>query len=181
MAFIDGFLKGYFMIWHLIAAVFAGLAAAGIGLVLRALSGKRLPKWVVPVCGGLGMLGYQIQVEYSWFAHKQAQLPETATVISTDTSTAVWRPWTFAFPMITKFSMIDSGNIRMSEQDGARVAEFILYQFERHHTDILITQPYLLNCDNRELVPLDEETREPILEQIRTLRETSPLLSTVCP
>ena len=44
----------------------------------------------------------------------------------------------------------------------------------------MITQPYVLNCENRELVPLDEESREPILEEIRTLRETSPLLSNVC-
>ncbi|HAA46671.1 MAG: hypothetical protein XD36_1286 [Halomonas sp. 54_146] len=168
------------MIWHLIAAVFAGLAAAGIGLILRTLSGKRLPKWIVPVCGGLGMLGYQIQVEYSWFEHKQAQLPETATVISTETSTAVWRPWTFAIPMTTKFSVVDSESIRTSEQDGVRLVEFILYQLERHHTDIIITQSYLLNCENRELVPLDTESREPILEEIRTLRETSPLLSNVC-
>ncbi|WP_235040224.1 hypothetical protein [Vreelandella profundi] len=168
------------MIWHLIAAVFAGLAAAGIGLILRTLSGKRLPKWIVPVFGGLGMLGYQVQVEYSWFEHKQTQLPDTATVISSDTTTAVWRPWTFAIPMTTKFSVIDSENIRISEQDGARLAEFILYQFERHYTDILITQPYLLNCENRELVPLEKETRDPILEQIRTLRDTSPLLLNVC-
>nr|WP_298057972.1 hypothetical protein [uncultured Halomonas sp.] len=168
------------MIWHLIAAVFAGLAAAGIGLILRTLSGKRLPKWIVPVCGGLGMLGYQIQVEYSWFEHKQAQLPETATVISTETSTAVWRPWTFAIPMTTKFSVVDSESIRTSEQDGVRLVEFILYQLERHHTDIIITQSYLLNCENRELVPLNTESREPILEEIRTLRETSPLLSNVC-
>jgi len=168
------------MIWHLIAAVFAGLAAAGIGLILRTLSGKRLPKWIVPVFGGLGMLGYQIHVEYSWFEHKQAQLPDTAVVISSDTGTAVWRPWTFAIPMTTKFSLVDSENIRMSEQDGDRLAEFILYQFERHHTDILITQPYLLNCESRELVPVNQETREPILEEIRILRETSPLLNTVC-
>ncbi|WP_447043360.1 hypothetical protein [Vreelandella sp. H-I2] len=168
------------MIWHLIAAVFAGLAAAGIGLILRTLSGKRLPKWIVPVCGGLGMLGYQIQVEYSWFEHKQAQLPDTATVISTESSTAVWRPWTFAVPMTTKFSMVDSENIRFTEQEGSRLAEFILYQFERHHTDILLTQPYLLNCNSREIVPLAEETREPALDEMRTLRETSPLLTTVC-
>lgn len=168
------------MIWHLIAAVFAGLAAAGIGLILRTLSGKRLPKWIVPVFGGLGMLGYQIHVEYSWFEHKQAQLPETAILISSDTGTAVWRPWTFAIPMTTKFSVVDSENIRLFEQDGARLAEFILYQFERHHTDILITQPFLLNCESRELVPLEQESREPILAEIRTLRETSPLLSNVC-
>lgn len=168
------------MIWHLIAAVFAGLAAAGIGLILRNLSGKRLPKWIVPVCGGLGMLGYQIHIEYSWFEHKQAQLPDTAIVISSDTGTAVWRPWTFAIPMTTKFSVVDSENIRISEQNNARLAEFMLYQFERHHTDILITQPYVLNCDSRELVPLNQDSREPILEEIRILRETSPLLSSVC-
>lgn len=169
------------MIWHLIAAIFAGLAAAGIGLILRTLSGKRLPSWIVPVFGGLGMLGYQVHVEYTWFEHKQAQLPETTTVISSDTETAVWRPWTFAIPMTTKFSVVDSENIRLIEQDDALLAEFILYQFERHYTDIILTQPYLLNCDSRELVPLNKESREPVLEEIRLLRETSPLLNSVCP
>lgn len=168
------------MIWHLIAAVFAGLAGAGIGLLLRTLSGKRLPKWIVPVFGGLGMLAYQIQVEYMWFEHKQAQLPDTAIVISSDTSRAVWRPWTFAFPMTTKFSVVDSDNIVAREIDDAPVVEFILYQFERHHTDILITQPYVLNCGSRELVPLNNDTGEAQLSELRRLRETSPLLTTVC-
>lgn len=168
------------MIWHLIAAVFAGLAAAGIGLILRSLSGKRLPKWIVPVCGGLGMLGYQIQVEYAWFEHKQAQLPDTAMVISHDTSSAVWRPWTFAFPMVTKFSVVDSDNILTRDVADTQVVEFILYQFERHHTDILTTQPYVLNCDSRELVPLNNDSGEAQLSELRLLRETSPLLTTVC-
>lgn len=168
------------MIWHLIAAVFAGLAAAGIGLILRSLSGKRLPKWIVPVCGGLGMLGYQVQVEYSWFEHKQAQLPDTAMVISHDTSSAVWRPWTFAFPMVTKFSVVDSENILTRDVEDTQVVEFILYQFERHHTDILTTQPYVLNCDSRELVPLNNDSGEAQLSELRLLRETSPLLTTVC-
>ncbi len=66
------------MIWHLIAAIFAGLGAAGLGLLLRTLSGKRLPRWIVPVCAGLGMLGYQIQHEYGWFDHKRQQLPDSA-------------------------------------------------------------------------------------------------------
>ncbi|RUR26626.1 hypothetical protein ELY33_16025 [Vreelandella andesensis] len=168
------------MIWHLIAAVFAGLAAAGIGLLLRTLSRKRLPKWIVPVFGGLGMLGYQIQVEYAWFDHKQTQLPETAIVISSDTSSAVWRPWTFAYPMTTKFSIVDSDNVRARRLGDELIAEFILYQFERHHTDVLTTQPYVLNCTHRELVPLNTETGDAELSERRTLRETAPLLTTVC-
>lgn len=168
------------MIWHLIAAVFAGLAGAGIGLLLRTLSGKRLPRWIVPVFGGLGMLVYQIQVEYMWFEHKKAQLPDTAIVISSDTSSALWRPWTYAFPMTTKFSVIDSDNIVTRDIDGTPVVEFILYQFERHHTDILITQPYVLNCESRELIPTNTDTEEAQLSELRRLRETSPLLTTVC-
>ncbi|MDR5873610.1 hypothetical protein LPL18_013610 [Halomonas sp. CUBES01] len=168
------------MIWHLIAAVFAGLAAAGIGLLLRTLSGKRLPKWIVPLCGGLGMISYQIHMEYSWFDHKQAQLPETAEVISSDTSEQVWRPWTYAFPVTTKFSMVDRNNVQLGTSDGDRLAQFILYQFERHYTDVVTHQPYLLNCDNRELVPLERDTREPQIDRMRTLRDTSTLLSTVC-
>ena len=168
------------MIWHLIAAIFAGLAAAGVGLLLRTLSGKRLPKWIVPVCGGLGMISYQIHMEYSWFEHKQQQLPDTAEVISSDTSQQVWRPWTFIFPVTTKFSVVDSENIQLGTSDDARVAQFILYQFERHYTDVITHHPYVLNCDSRELIPLEPETREPQIDRMSTLRDTSPLLNNVC-
>jgi len=48
------------MFWHLIAAIVAGVAGAGIGLLLRSLTRKRLPKWIIPVCAGLGMLSYTI-------------------------------------------------------------------------------------------------------------------------
>ncbi|WP_249978377.1 hypothetical protein [Vreelandella olivaria] len=168
------------MIWHLIAAIFAALAAAGIGLILRHLSRNRLPKWIIPVFAGLGMLGYQIHVEYSWFEHKQRQLPASAVVIDSATGTEMWRPWTFFFPMTTRFSVVDRDSIQRTQHQGATLAEFMLYHFERHHTDLVIPQPYLLNCSNRELVAIDMDTREPDVERLRTLRSGSTLLQTVC-
>ncbi|MGP9798670.1 hypothetical protein ACT3UJ_15105 [Halomonas sp. 86] len=168
------------MIWHLIAAIFAALAAAGIGLILRNLSRNRLPKWIVPVFAGLGMLGYQIHVEYSWFEHKQQQLPESSVIVSSATGTEVWRPWTFVFPITTQFSVVDSDNIITRDIEGDQVVEFILYQFIRRHTDFVSTQPYLLNCESRELVPLSNEAGEAQLSELRLLRETSTLLATVC-
>lgn len=163
------------MIWHLIAAVFAALAAAGIGLALRHLSGRRLPRWIVPVFAGLGMLSYQIHVEYSWFEHKKAQLPASAVVIDSAAPGNFWRPWTYLIPMTSKFSVVEPEGVH--RQDA--VAEFLLYHFERHHTDVVTTQPYLLNCASRELVPVDTDTREP-MGRLRTLRATSTLLTTVC-
>ncbi|WP_144979549.1 hypothetical protein [Halomonas sp. C22] len=168
------------MIWHLIAAVFAALAAAGIALILRHLSGRRLPKWIVPVFAGLGMLSYQIHVEYSWFDHKQQQLPASAVVVDSSTGTEVWRPWTFVFPMTTRFSVLDRDSLQSTQHEGALLAEFMLYHFERHHTDLVIPQAYLLNCSSRELVPVDIDTRSPDITGIRTLRTSSTLLEQAC-
>ncbi|MDR5897493.1 hypothetical protein QC823_00580 [Halomonas vilamensis] len=167
------------MIWHLIAAVFAGLAAAGIGLLLRTLSAKRLPKWIVPVFGGLGMLSYQVYTEYSWFDHKQAQLPDSAEIVSTQTSSAVWRPWTFAFPIIKEFTVIDRDSVRLSEGTPV-LAEFMLYHFERYHTDVVTPQAYVLNCRSRELMPLDSETGEGDVDAMRMLRQDSGIYSAIC-
>ena len=168
------------MIWHLIAAVFSGLGAAGIGLVLRTLSGKRLPKWIVPVCAGLGMLGYQVNAEYSWFEQEQQQLPASAVVISSQTDSMIWRPWTLVFPMVTEFSVVDRDGIAHNARGPTPVTELVVYHFERHYVDVVTPTHYLLNCDSRELVPLDDDTGEPALSELRTLREDAKLYTAAC-
>ncbi|MEC9482186.1 MAG: hypothetical protein UMU75_02520 [Halomonas sp.] len=168
------------MIWQLIAAIFAGLGAAGIALILRQLSGKRLPRWIVPALGGLGMLGYQVYYEYAWFEHKRAQLPESAQVISTQQSQMLWRPWTYLFPLTTGFSVIDRSNLIAQQADEARLVEFILYRFERQHTDRVSHQAYLLNCTAREMVPLAEQDRQPRYAQLRRVETSAPLFQAVC-
>ncbi|GAA3906618.1 hypothetical protein GCM10022228_16060 [Halomonas cibimaris] len=168
------------MIWHLIAAVFSGLAAAGIGLFLRQLSGKRLPKWLVPACAGLGILGYQVSAEYQWFDNKKDQLPDSAVVISTERGSAVWRPWTFVYPMVNAFSVVDRDSLTSEMRDETSVTELIIYHFKRHYPDVVTPRPYLLNCDSRELVPLDDATGKPVVDAMRTLRDNAPLYITVC-
>ncbi|MDW7745764.1 hypothetical protein [Halomonas sp.] len=168
------------MIWHLIAAVFAGLGAAGIGLILRLASGKRLPRWIIPAFGGLGMLGYQIQTEYTWFEHKQQQLPESAEVVSVEEGQMFWRPWTFAFPMTTAFTIVDLDNLAVSRGDEGRLVEFILYRFEKEYVDQVSHQAYLMNCETREMLPLEGESRTPHTEQMRRVEATSPLHRALC-
>ena len=169
------------MIWHLIAAIFAGLGAAGIGLMLRLASGKRLPKWIIPVFAGLGMLGYQIHYEYSWFDHKRSQLPATTQVVDTRQDSMVWRPWTYFFPMTVSFSVVDQSSMVPAQgDDDAQLVEFILYRFEKEYVDQLHHQPYLMNCDAAEMVPLTSGSRQPRLEGLRPVEEDSRLFQAVC-
>ena len=168
------------MIWHLVAAAFAGLGAAGVALLLRLLSGKRLPRWIVPVCAGLGMLSYQINYEYAWYGDKRQQLPESAQVVSTEKSQMLWRPWTYLYPLTTAFSVVDRNDRMASQANGERLVEFILYRFERQYRDLLTYQTYLLNCATREMVPLNADNRQPDVERLRQLERSDPLLEAVC-
>ncbi|QTP58026.1 hypothetical protein HNO53_04360 [Billgrantia antri] len=168
------------MIWHFIAAVFAGLGAAGVGLLLRTLSGKRLPRWIVPVFAGLGILGYQINHEYSWYEHKRNQLPATAQVVDTEHDRMFWRPWTYASPLTVGFSVVDHSSMERRQADDHQLVEFILYRFQRAHVDRLHHQPYLMNCASAELVPLAEESRQPRVDALRELDRESALYQAVC-
>jgi len=168
------------MIWHLIAAIFAGLAAAGIGLTLRVISGKRLPRWIVPVFAGLGMLGYQIHVEYSWYSHRLEQLPDSAHVVEITRDGMFWRPWTYVLPMVTAFSVVDTQSLAVQREGEERLVEFLLYRFERQVQDRVTTQNWLMNCNTRETVPLEPDTRQPLTEHRRRLTEEAPLYQAVC-
>lgn len=168
------------MIWQLIAAVFAGLGAAGIALILRLLSGKRLPRWIVPAFAGLGMLAYQINYEYAWYSHKKQQLPESAQVVSTQVDQMFWRPWTYLFPMTTAFSVVDRDNLVSSQADGERLVEFIVYRFEKHYKDRLTHQAYLMNCTTQQKVPLVGENRQPRLAGLHRVDTSAPLFQAVC-
>lgn len=167
------------MIWHLIAAVFAGLGAAGVALLLRKLSRNRLPKWIIPAFAGAAMLAFQLGIEYSWINTKQAQLPVGSQIVDTTESRYFWRPWTYLVPMTTGFAVVEPERIQAHYIEGESLAEFYVYRFERAHIDLLNIQRYLLNCVTGELIPLTED-RAPNPSELRLLEAGDPLRSTVC-
>ncbi|PWW40156.1 hypothetical protein [Chromohalobacter israelensis] len=168
------------MIWQLIAAIFAGLGAAGVGLILRQLSGKHLPRWIVPALGGVGMLGYQVYYEYSWLSAKQQQLPDSAEVVDVERDAMWWRPWTYLFPLPVAFEVIDRDDVRTLEADGQRMVEFFLYRFEKRALERVTHQAYLMNCSAREWVPLEGEKRQPNPAALQTIGADDALYQAVC-
>jgi hypothetical protein len=98
------------MALELIAAL---IAAATLGLMAWALRRlvPGLPKWLVPVAAGLGLIGFTIWSEYNWFSRVSAELPAGFAVAGAEATTSPLRPWTFLFPLITRFQAIDTGQI----------------------------------------------------------------------
>ncbi|MFY0663809.1 MAG: hypothetical protein JXQ97_04245 [Natronospirillum sp.] len=167
------------MIWHLVALAICGLGSAGIALLLRKLTRQKLPRWIVPLFAGAGMLAYQIHFEYSWFDHKQSQLPAGSVVVSSEAGTVFWRPWTFFFPMTTQFSVIDAGNLRFSDTTGERVVQFVQYDFEKQYIDVVTYNTYLLNCTTADLIPLTSDGM-PNVGRLQTMSRSDARYNTVC-
>ncbi len=94
------------MLFELIAAVVSGVALAGVAMLLRWLSRGLLPKWIVPVMAGLGMLSYSIWSEYSWFDRMNLALPGIVASWQNE-QTAFWRPWSYIKPVTTRFTAVD--------------------------------------------------------------------------
>ena len=96
------------MFIELIATVFAGIACAGIAMFLNIITGKRLPKWIIPVVAGLGMIGMTISNEYTWFDRTAEQLPEGVTIAMKVEEQSWGRPWTQLWPYTKRFVAVDT-------------------------------------------------------------------------
>lgn len=115
---------------EILAAIVAAVAMAGIGLMLRKLSGGRLPRWIVPVFAGLGLLGFTVWSEYDWFSRVSAQLPEGVIVVAAEESSSPLRPWSFVAPMTTAFIAMDT-RATVAHPDAPSLRLVQLYSFVR--------------------------------------------------
>lgn len=166
------------MFWTFVATILCGLGAAGIALGIRAATAKRAPKWLVPMFAGAGMLAYLVSGEYTWFDHKRSLLPEEAVVVATEREQLFFRPWTFVVPYVTAFSMVDTSGFSR-DTDDPNIVRFTLYRFEQTVSDAVSYRAHLINCQRRELVPLDSNG-VPGVANMKLLEATDPLYKTVC-
>lgn len=168
------------MIWHLVAAISAALAGAGIALVLRNLTRNWLPKWIIPVFAGLGMFAYTIHYEYTWFETKQARLPEGSVVVSSEEGHMLWRPWTMLFPMPLTYTVLDGANVQIEDAGKGRTARFVLYRFQKQHLISTVKSgTYQLICDEKVMFSLNE-AGEAKFESMIKLDADAPLHQALC-
>ena len=115
---------------ELIAAFAAAVACAGVAMVLRKLSGGRLPKWFTPAAAGAGMIGFAVWSEYDWFDRLEAGLPEGVAIVWKDDSPSPLRPWTMVIPMTKGFTAMDTRRLAPHPDNPALVLAPV-YAFAR--------------------------------------------------
>ncbi|MFD2173819.1 hypothetical protein [Rhodobacter lacus] len=112
------------------AGLLAGLMVFVVRHATRKLSGRALPKWLMPAAAGFAMLGVTIWAEYAWFADARARLPEGAVVVQSNADTAVWRPWTYLWPVTTRFVAIDTRAATRPEPDIVAVNLYLVARWQ---------------------------------------------------
>ncbi|MDZ4096183.1 MAG: hypothetical protein U1D35_14890 [Paracoccaceae bacterium] len=117
------------MLMDLIATITAGAGLAGVVMAVRHFSKGRLPKWLIPAGIGAGMLIFSIWNEYSWYPRVAAALPEDVIILSSPADRVAYRPWTYVFPVSTRFMALDRTGMLTSGQDSNfRRADVIIVQ-----------------------------------------------------
>ncbi|MGM0572052.1 hypothetical protein [Marinobacter sp.] len=166
------------MFWNFVATIICGLGAAGIAMGIRALTRKRAPRWIIPVFAGIGMMAFQIYMEYSWYGQMTERLPESSVVVSTEAAAEFWRPWSFFVPQINRVTVLDRDSLR-NAPSGADTFQFRLYHFRQTYGGRVSHGGWLLNCPSRELVALTDDG-QPDTAQVRRLATDDRLYQEVC-
>ncbi len=168
------------MFWHLIAVVVAAFSGAGIALLLRTLTRKRLPKWIIPAFAGLGMFTYTIYYEYTWFGATQARLPAGSVVVAEEKGSMLWRPWTLLFPMPLGYTVLDGANAQVQDTPQGRMGRFVLYRFEKRSLIATVTSDkYQLICAEKAMFRLNNEGQAK-MESLTELQADDPLYQAIC-
>lgn len=140
------------MFLELIGTVFAGVAMAGVVLLLNRLTGGRLPSWIVPVAAGLTMIAVTISMEYSWYNRTVATLPDGLAVAqSIEKNSSFYQPWTYVAPYVERFVAVDELSLKQnSGVPDQRIVD--LYFFGRWTP--MNKVPVLFDCANPRLANL---------------------------
>jgi hypothetical protein len=77
---------------ELLAAFIAAIAVGGVAMILRKLTGNRLPRWFVPFSAGLGMIGFSVWSEYDWYPRVSGNCPRASSLSLPKTQATPLRP-----------------------------------------------------------------------------------------
>jgi hypothetical protein len=117
------------MAFELIAGL---LVAATLGLMVWALRRwlPSMPKWSVPFAAALGLIGYTIWSEYSWYDRVSGELPTELEIVAVQDEAMPLRPWTYLAPIKMRFVAMDHRKT-LAHPQAKDLRMVTLYSFSR--------------------------------------------------
>lgn len=166
------------MIWHLLAVFIFGICAGSLAFLVIKISRNRLPKWLIPVSAGIGMLSYLAYYDYTWFDFKRSQLPTESVVVEQGRAGNFFRPWSYVAPPVSSFVVLD-GKVKEAQQQGHILVEYIRYEFINDYTERLESKPYVLNCTTGEQLQVPTNDK-PAASKVEFVARDSLLYKQLC-
>lgn len=116
------------MFFELAGTLMAGVAMALLFWAVNRALGRRLPSWLMPVSAGLAILIATISSEYGWYDRTVANMPQGMVVAQTIEEAAIYRPWTYAKPFVTRFVAVDQAAMKTHpDQPDKRIVDLVFY------------------------------------------------------
>ena len=170
------------MLIEFMTAIAAGFVGAGGAMLLRSLSGERLPRAMIPVFAGIGMIGVTVWNEYTWYDRIAATLPEQVVVVQTHAEPSTFRPWTYALPYVSRFMAVNRAAVHTNDQvPGQRLTEVLLYTHRQPARNV----PLLIDCEGARRADIADGMEFDDAGRVtnadwQDMETQDPLLSAVC-
>ncbi len=113
----------------LFGAIALGLGTAGVAMLAFRVVGRRAPRWVPPLAGGLAMFSFYLWMEYAWFERVTMPLSEEIVIVETFERRAWWQPWSLVVPTTVRFTAIDRRGVVPVGDDLARVELWLVDRY----------------------------------------------------
>jgi len=170
------------MFWSLLTAFVAAFAGAGVGLALWHLTGKRLPKSIIPVGAGIAMIVSTVALEYQWSANVLRTMAPDTVVVSERRQQAWYQPWTYVRPWVRGFIGFSPEELTETAP-GSGILVVQMRRQERWQPQVVI--PNLVDCDAGRRAELHtdmtfDDAGQPQNANWRDVPADDPIVSAVC-
>lgn len=161
------------------------LVGGTVALLLYAVARTfklKLAGWVYPAAIGISMIAFQIYNDYTWFGRTAAALPPSHVVTGSFVSTSPLKVWSYAVPIVDRFSVVDRGSVKRNPATpGLVIADvFLVTRFQP-----TIRAVQFFDCtagrraDAHQNVTFDEDGKPENLEWV-PLEPGDPMLEAAC-
>lgn len=101
------------MLFNLIATLMIGVLGACLAYIAHRMTGRRLPKAIIPFSMALAMIAYSVWNEMTWYSRTASALPKQFVVVEKGPPvSSPLSPWTYAVPRTDSFRVLDTQSVQ---------------------------------------------------------------------